>query len=47
MEMDIKFYMEIQVENGKLIQKLERNFMKITEIVMRNNGNCEIAKIKK
>ena len=32
MEIDIKFYMEIQVENGKLIQKLERNFMKITEI---------------
>ena len=32
MEIDIKFYMEIQVENGNLIQKLERNFMKITEI---------------
>ena len=32
MEMEVKFYMEIQVENGKLIKKLERNFMKITEI---------------
>ena len=32
MEMEIKFYIEIQVENGSLIQKSERNFMKITEI---------------
>ena len=30
--MEVKFYMEIQIENGKLIQKSERNFMKITEI---------------
>ena len=40
MEMEINFYKEIQVENGKLIQKIRK---KLHE----NNRNWEITEIVK